>query len=307
MPEPSGTAAGVETLNLPRVSPLGTGKRSAFYGRPSSVRVGPAAIASIENGEIFPDGRVAAASGADDVADLILYTLPAGPTVCVGEFIAGPLNELLKINPQPIIGGVPLSARQTDVLARLGRLRNYVTVTSARRFHRVMAATQGRSSLPASSLREIADRLRAAKADSGGRIAILPVRQYERFCLTNRASLTAWLRARRFTILEPETTRLPELADQFAAASLVLLADPRQAGLLGLCHPGAQIIEIAPEGWLSAAAHYYCTVFGLDWRPFLAAPPSYPLRGALPFGSLVPCSYEISIRDLAGALDALAA
>jgi hypothetical protein len=193
-----------------------------------------------------------------------------------------------------------------DVLARLGRLRDYVTISAPRRFRRIMVASLGQYCLPVSTLRGIADQLRAPKAESGTRIAILPVRQFERFCLTNRASLTAWLRARHFTILEPETARLPDTLERLAAASLVLLADPRQAGLLGLCHPGTRVIEVAPEGWLSATAHYYCTVFGLDWRPFLASPPCYPLRGALPFGSLVPCSYEVSIRDLAGAIDTFA-
>jgi hypothetical protein len=37
----------------------------------------------------------------------------------------------------------------------------------------------------------------------------------------------------------------------------------------------------------------------------VATPPTYPLRGALPFGSLVPCSYEIPIRELAKTLDSL--
>jgi hypothetical protein len=154
-------------------------------------------------------------------------------------------------------------------------------------------------------LRLAADRLRAPAAPPGVPVAILPVRPFERFGLVNRASLTAWLRAKRFAVIEPERLKLPELIGYFAAAPLVLLADSRQAGLLGLCHPGTKILEIAPEGWLSAEAHYLSTVFGLDWRPFLAAPPSYPLRGTLPFGSLVPCSYEISIRELALALQTL--
>jgi hypothetical protein len=188
------------------------------------------------------------------------------------------------------------------VLARLGRLRDYAAVGEAQFYEKVIAVDIAEGAAIGPVVKTVADRLRQPPPASGAAIAVLPVRQFERFGLVNRASLTAWLRAKRFTVVEPERLKLAELLAVFAAAPAVLLADPRQVGLVGLCHPGTRILEIAPEGWLGSAGHYLSTLFGLVWRPFLAAPPSYPLRGALPFGSLVPCSYEISIRDLAAAV-----
>jgi hypothetical protein len=136
-------------------------------------------------------------------------------------------------------------------------------------------------------------------------VAILPPRETERFALTNRASLTAWLRARKITVIEPETMQLDALADCLAAAGTVVLADPEQSGLITLCSPGAKILEIAPEGWLGVQARWLAEVFGLRWTAFFAAAPGYPLLGDLPFGALVPLSYDVPIRALGKTLDTL--
>jgi hypothetical protein len=136
-------------------------------------------------------------------------------------------------------------------------------------------------------------------------VAILPARETERFALTNRASLTAWLRARKITIIEPETMQLGALADCLAAAGTVVLADPEQSGLLALCSPGAKILEIAPEGWLGVQARWLAEIFGLRWTAFFASAPGYPLLGELPFGALVPLSYDVPIRALGKTLDTL--
>jgi hypothetical protein len=305
MPEPESPVGPAESVVLPPVRPLGGSKWAGFFAGSTSVRVGEAATTIVENALIHADGRV---SDADDEALAgeggAVFVLDAGEAVSLGQFLTGPLSIALERVESQRLAGPVLTPRQTDVLARLGRLRDYTPVTAPKSYQKVISARLPDGALPGPAVRLVADRLRQPAGAPGSAIAVLPVRQFERFGLVNRASLTAWLRAKRFTVVEPERLKLAELVELFAAAPVVLLADPRQAGLLGLCHPGTKILEIAPEGWLGAAGHYFSTLFGLIWQPFLADPPSYPLRSALPFGSLVPCSYEIPIRELAAALQA---
>jgi hypothetical protein len=291
------------TLALPRVKPLAGSKWAAsFAGPPLARRRNPAAIA-FTNAILHPDGRLVGDGEGAPARDEIVAALPAGGAVSLGQFLTGPLTM-----PQPGAAAHPafcgptLTPRQTDVLARLGLLRGYVTIESPQKFREILVMPERPGEVPGPEIKAIADRLRAPAAEGAGMVAILPARAAERFCLGNRASLSAWLRARRVTILDPESLRLADLAASLAGAALVLLADPRQAGLLGLCQAGAKVIEIAPEGWLGAEARCICDIFGLDWQPFLATPPSYALQGALPFGSLVPCSYEVPIRALAKVL-----
>jgi hypothetical protein len=297
-----------ETLTLPGVAPMGGSKWAASFCRDRVVVFRSAAAVGSENAVVHPDGRVAEATEGSIGRDETVAALPAGEMVGLGQFLIGPLNMLPPESavPEtwpPRFCGLPLTPRQTDVLARLGRLRGYVAIDSPQKFRRVLHLPASPGVLAVPVIRPLADLLRAPAVPRSGAIAILPTRGHEKFALANRASLTAWLRAKRVAILDPETMRLADLAASLAAASLVILADPRQAGLLGLCHPGAKLIEIAPEGWLGVEGRLLSQGFGLEWLPFLAAAPSYTLRGALPFGSLVPCSYEISIRDLAHALE----
>lgn len=248
---------------------------------------------------LHPDGQITPHQPEAGLREQTVFAVAAGDASSIGQFLAGGLSLALTLT-HPICGP-PLTPRQTDLLARLGRLRDYIPITQPQSFRAVLTPNPA-AVLP---LRQSADRLRVAPAPQTDHIAILPVRETEKFCLANRASVSAWLRARKFTIIDPETLLLADLLTRLASASLVLLADPRQAGLLGLCYPGCKILEIAPDGWLGAQARSLSTIFGLTWSAFIASPPTYPLRGALPFGSLVPCSYEIPIRDLARTLNLL--
>jgi hypothetical protein len=306
MLDPAPRSAAIDDTILPQVQPLGGSKWARFYAGLPLRRAEP--VIKIEmDAVIDADGRVSRPDESGEPllsADETVFALEAGEGTSLGQFLSGSLNIALQSPDLDHLAGPALSPRQTDVLARLGRLRGYVPVTAPRAFRRVISADFVPGTAPGPSVRFVADKLRLPVQAQGAAIAILPVRQFERFGLVNRASLTAWLRAKRFTVVEPERSKLSELLELFAAAPVVLLVDPRQVGLLGLCNPGTKIVEIAPEGWLSATGHYLSTMFGLAWQPFLAAAPSYPLRGALPFGSLVPCSYEISIRELALALRA---
>lgn len=131
------------------------------------------------------------------------------------------------------------------------------------------------------------------------RIAILPPRETERFTLANRASLTAWLRAKRITIIDSPT---PEA---LKSATILLLADPSQCAMLAHCTKGTKILEITPAGWSSRAIRSQCAALGLRWTEFLATPPSYPILSPIPFGARVPLNYEIPIRGLSQILDQL--
>lgn len=309
MPDPNAPAAAAESLPLPQVAPLGGSKWARFYAGSTAVAVATPDLIAVEGAVISANGEVTPAEDPSEAgapsAETLAFWLDAGEKVSLGQFLTGSLNIALQLPTFHHLVGAVLTARQTDVLARLGKLRDYAPLVAPRACGKVVFARFQPGAQAGPLVRFVADQLRQPATVPGAPIAVLPVRQFERFGLVNRASLTAWLRAKRFLIVEPERLKLSELLELLAAAPVVLLADPRQLGLLGLCNPGTKVLEIAPEGWLGASAHYLATLLGLDWQPFLAFPPSYPLRGALPFGSLVPCSYEIPIRELALALQTL--
>jgi hypothetical protein len=305
MPDPA--VESLSTIHLSPVAPLGGSKWGASFAGPRLARRRRAVGAVWQNATIHPDGRVvAAAPDFGAIRNEAVIAVPAGEALSLGQFLLGPLT-MATPGPQPdkklALCGAPLTPRQTDVLARLGRLRTYIPIDKPQTFREVISVPLEPGTVPGPEICPLAESLRAPPTPRSGAVAILPRRTAEKFCLTNRASLTAWLRAKKIAIIEPESLRLADLTTALACAALVLLADPLQAGLLGLCHPGAKILEIAPEGWLGPEARCLSVLFGLDWTPFLAGPPRYPLQGGLPFGSLVPCSYEIPIRDLARALE----
>jgi len=288
-------------LDLAPAQVLGSARWARRYAGPRRARLASITWRQAANAVVHPDGRVADDDAILTEQDAAVLALPAGSAVTTGQFLTGPLAAAFAANLTLSFCGAPLSPRQTDILAKLGVLRGYIALSAPRRFTRVTAPDIA-AGAPGPLIKPLADSLRAP-AGANIRAAILPRRETEKFRLTNRASLTAWLRAKQFTVIEPETTRLPELQSSLANASLLILADPTQSGLLGLCAQGTKILEIAPEGWLGVEARVMAAHFALDWTPFLAAPPSYPLQGPLPFGSLVPCGYEVPIRELAKVLE----
>jgi hypothetical protein len=289
-------------LDLPPAQPLGGTRWSRRYAAPRRARLTGITWRRVANAVVHPDGHVAEDDAALTEQDAAVLPLPAGGAVTIGQFLTGPVAAAYQAGLTLPFCGAPLSPRQTDILAKLGFLRGYIALAAPRRFTSVTAPEMS-AGAPGPFTKPLAEFLRAPEAAAKIRAAILPRRETEKFCLTNRASLTAWLRAKQVAVIDPETTRLSDLQSLLASASLVILADPAQSGLLGLCAAGTKILEIAPEGWLGLDARVMSAHFGLDWQPFLAAPPSYPLQGPLPFGSLVPCSYDVPIRELAKVLE----
>jgi len=302
MPDQPSAPAPPNVFDLPPAQVLGGARWARRYAGPRRVRLASIAWRQAAGAVVHPDGQVAEDDAVLAEQDAAVLALPAGRAVTAGQFLTGPLAAAYAAKLTLPLCGAPLSPRQTDILAKLGLLRGYIALSAPRRFTSVTAPATA-AGAPGPFAKRLAEFLRAPPSGAKIRAAILPRRETETFCLANRASLTAWLRAKQFTVIDPETTRLTELLSLLGNAAFLILADPTQAGLLGLCAPGTRIQEIAPEGWLGADARVMSAHFGLDWSAFLATPPAYPLQGPLPFGSLVPCSYEVPIRDLAKALD----
>jgi hypothetical protein len=281
-------------------TPRGGSKWAHRFGWAKTVTVSRADVLRWDTAVVHPDGTVTEGGPAPEIRDEIVFTLAAGEKISFGQFLTG---GLACAPARAVCCGAALSARQAEVMRKLGFFSGYVTLAAPARFRTVLSATA--ADVPGPHVKGIADRLRSKSPITEAAVAILPPRETEKFALTNRASLTAWLRARKIKVIEPEVMNLDALAECLAAAGIVVLADPEQSGLLGLCSPGAKILEIAPEGWLGVQARWLAQVFGLRWTAFLAAAPGYPLLGDLPFGALVPLSYDVPIRALGKTLDTL--
>jgi len=264
------------------------------------------------NALCLPDGTIATAppdAGAlQDVFADTAFPLAAGPAIPLGQFLTAQLPGILPQRATWETGRVacaPPTPVQREVLRRLGLLDNHVSLTQPVRFRLAVgqaAATPG----PGEAVLDLFAKLRAVPNGAGKRLAILPPRDREHFTLRNRASLTAWLRARRITLIDPDALGFDALAATLADASVLILTDPAQAGLIGLCGATTKILEAAPEGFAGAAARALCGALGLDWALLLGTPPSYPLLQPLAFGARVPLAYEIPISGLNAILTNLA-
>jgi len=306
MPDNAVSPSAPEPLHLARVIPAGGSKWAHSFSGPTTVIVSEGGVIIRAGAVVHPNGEVFEDGVALEQRDADVFPLAAGEGVSLGRFILG-LAASIKTDPREFeYCGARLSPPQAEILQKLGKADGYEPLSGTTRFRTAIKPAQDSAkSVPGSQLRALAGRLRAPAMAGNKRLAILPARETERFALTNRASLMAWLRAKKFEVIEPEAMPFDVTAGALAAAALVILADPEQAGLVSFCPPGAKILEIAPEGWLGARTRWFCQLFGLEWTPFLANAPAYPLLNALPFGARVPLSYEIPIGALAKTLDAL--
>ncbi len=263
------------------------------------------------NALCMPDGSIADIGDTADPADVFADTafpLRAGPGVPLGAFLTGALPGIVAQRMSWENGRVACTtptSQQRDILRRLGLLDGYVALASPVRFQlAVMQAGTPPHPAPANEATlALFAALRAPAATATKRFAILPNREREMFTLRNRASLTAWLRARRIAVLDPDKLSFDGTAAALAEASLLILADPTQAGLIGLCGSSAKVLEITPEGWTDTLARGLCEALSLNWSLLLASAPSYPLLQPLAFGVRVPLSYEVPISVLHHALE----
>jgi hypothetical protein len=292
------------------ILPLGGSARARLFAGPRAITVRGRAILAYENAMCLPDGQMRLGNGGLPVEDATVLPLSAGPGVALGDFCATALPGILAATacwPEARLAGAAPMPTQLAVLERLGIAPAYRVLATAQCFATVLMARE----VPAHAAPADADYLALMAhlrdppaANVPEAVAILPSAG-QRFTLRNRASLSAWLRARRFRILEPDAEAFTHVAATMARATLVLLAEPGQAGLLGLCPPGTQVLEIAPEGWAGSKTRAICDALGLRWNLFLAGAPAYPVLNALPLGATSPLAYEVAIPRLGQALGAI--
>jgi hypothetical protein len=309
--DPGPGAAIFPSVRPPRVPVRfqGGSKWAHLYSGPSVPAVPGFETVLHVNALCLPDGTISSEMPEgvpQEVFADTAFPLAAGPGISLGQFLTARLPGILAQRQtweQGRIACAPPTAPQRDVLRRLGLFDNYVALTHPVRFRLAVGQSAAAPSAAAgAALRHLFAQVRAPATGTPRRIAILPHRDHEIFTLRNRASLTAWLRARRIVVIDPDALGFDALAAICADAALLILADSAQAGLIGLCHAETKIIEVVPEGFAGTAARSFSAAFGLEWALLLGSPPSYPVLQTLAFGARVPLAYEVPISALNAAL-----
>jgi len=292
------------------IVPYGGGRRAALFAGPRDVTIRGREIVAHENAACLPDGRLSLERVAE-FQEGTVFALPAGPAISLGGFLTGSLPGILAALPyfpEAGLAGPRPTAAQMGVLARLGLTERHIALDAPRGFSRVLEsrAAPAHGAPAEADMLALVQMLRdPAAVDVPERVAILPWVHKAGFALRNRASLCAWLRARRVRLLEPETAPFEATAAGLSRATQIIIADARDAGLLGLCSSGTRILEIAPEGWACGKIRALCATLGLEWRLFLASAPSYPVLRPLPVGAVEALGYEIPIAALCRALESM--
>ncbi len=295
----------------PRVAPFGGSKWAAFFAGPREAPLARRPLQSQEPGYLQVDGTIAggvpeaAVAGGDAV-----FWMPTGNHMALGRLLTDILPAWRAASrdlPALPLSGPALSTAEAGLLAALDLQDRFLTMTTPCRFERLIAAETLPAHLAPADPDALAlmERLRPpAQPGAPAGVAILP-RGTHRFWLRNQSSVAAWLRARRIAVIDPDHDEFSHTASLLSAATLVLLAEPAQAGLLAFCQPQTRIVELAPEGWAGASTRTLCAALDLNWRLFLGGPPTYPLSAPLPFGAPAPMAYELSILLLNKALSLL--
>jgi hypothetical protein len=264
-----------------------------------------------ENAVCRPHGALGFAEAGLDADAATACALPAGSGVALGAFCGAALPMFLSLiaqDPAARLAGPAPTPAQAAILARLGLADRHLALRTPMRFARLVSVRgQPPGSVPAApAYVALMQRLRDPPAAAlPFAAAILPRAEGGGVALRNRNSLAAWLRARRVRLLNPDEEDFAGTAAALAHATLLILADPAQASLLGLCPPGTKILEIAPEGWAPGAARGFAAALGMEWALFFGTAPSYPLTGSLPFGAVSMLGYEASIPALASVLSVI--
>ncbi len=294
-----------------RTLPFGGSKQARFFVGPETVRIAETGLALRQNGVCQADGTVGPAALFCDADDATACALPAGPAVALGGFCTGALAACLAqgafIPGLRLAGPAPTMA-QAAVLTRLGLDAAHLPLAAPRRFARLLfsGAPQAAAAPAGPNYLVLMARLRDPPATTVPfAAAILPPTTGRRQTLRNRNSLAAWLRARRVRLLNPDDENFSALAAALARTTLLIIADPAQAGLLGLCPPGTKILEIAPEGWGNAATRGFADALGMDWSLFLGSALFYPLSNPMPFGAATALAYDVPIQALARAMSVM--
>jgi hypothetical protein len=301
-------------LRPPRFAPFGGTKWALMF---AGTRESGIAVPSVHTRAAYLDSTGTLmtaerdpAAGTDPTGPADAFWLQGGGSVPLGTLLSDRLPAWLVAAQQATdlpLTGPALSEAETGLLTALQIADRHLPPGAAHRFETLLVPDAIADHLAPAGAAALAlmRRLRPPVAPGApATVAILPAAG-PRFTLRNRATVAAWLRARRATLLAPDVTPFTTTADALGAATLVIIAEPAQAGLLALCQPGTRIVEIAAEGWAGARTRTLCAALDLRWRLFLGGPPTYPLNAPLPFGAPTPMAYEISIARLNKALSQL--
>jgi hypothetical protein len=290
----------------PRLRPHGGSKWAPFFAAPLHETPSASTLTRHQNAVCTPQGRVSHDPAPAEITSGKVFAVPAGADVPTGLWLSHVLPGIFKFfseHREARLAGAALTAGQHDLLVRLGWQASYLTLTAPARFAEVLTIS---TDFDAGAFAGLIERLRPAQRPrEASTLAILPAGAGETFSLRNRSSLTAWLRARRILLLPSDMVSFEARAASLASATQVLLADPAQAGLLGLCAAGTKVLELAPEGWVSGQVRAICQSAGLEWQLFLGTAPSYPVLKPASFGATSSLSYELPIATLGKTLAAL--
>ncbi|MDE8347020.1 MAG: hypothetical protein POH28_12745, partial [Acidocella sp.] len=285
---------------------LGGSKWAGFYAGPPSGPSVPRHLATHEQVLCHPDGRITIALDSTNFEARRIILLATGVGIPLGRFLSGGVAASLSLMPghEAIPAGGALTPVQAEMLERLGLADTYLTITQPTGFARVLQSAP--DVIGDAAYATIIARLRRPMVPHPpATIAILPNQARARFSLRNQRSLTIWLRARQILVLNPDAAVLDETIAGLSRASRVIIADLAQAGVLGFCRPGTQILEIAPEGWAEQQIRMACRALDLEWQLCLAPAPSYAPLNAPPLGCTQALGYDIPIAALARALAVL--
>jgi len=248
---------------------------------------------------VAPDGAVEDAPAGARAGDTAMW-LPAGPGVCLGAFLGGPLGVVAGREACPALLGPPLTPVQGDVLERLALRTRFHGILAPQTLGRlgVLVPSPATGAPAGEAVLAMAARLRAPALPPTVPSAIALLNAGSRPGLRNMQSLRAWARARGMIVPAPDTEPFAQTVRRLGQATLVLLTDGADAPLLALCHPGTQVLEIAPEGWADGRIRGVCDAAKLDWHLHLAEPPGDTLLPEAPPGF----GYDIPIAALAHTL-----
>ena len=292
-------------------APLGGSAWAKFFTGPKNIPICDFTPQAHPDAICLPDGAVSLADTPADTRAEIALALPAGPGISLAAFIGtslpGVMAARIKWDVRELVGPNPTPA-QAVALERCVFNARHRVLHRPTRFSLLLTLPEPPENAAPVGQEFIALTARLHEPVESYvpfTLAILPPEANQKFTLGNRTSLLAWLRARRIELLTPESSPFEDTARLMARATRVLLLDPRQAALLGLCNPRTKVLEVAPEGWASGRARALCDALGLEWRIFLATPPFYPLLRPLPFGTITLLSYEVPIKSLGHSLRSL--
>ena len=258
-----------------------------------------------------------------DAAVATAAPMASGAAVPLGRFLTEGLA--VAVLQRDVIGTVPLigaelTPAQRAAMEALDFAAQFIAIDQPTRVRR-MIVTQRETGLHQGRPAPLhADRfMRAAievlrfavePYEISAQIALRRREPLSDYVIANRLSFDSWLASMGVVTIDASAMciggrdlGLLDLAAAMAGARNVVIDDPNQAGLLGFCDPGTQVVEIAVDGWADPRIAAMCRIFALDWRVVLFAAPVYSISQPVPLGSKSLLRTEIDIAGVARALE----